>query len=127
MVTGSVSHARQPIVRILLLEVSGTPHEVDAVIDTRFNGSLTLPAATISLLGFSFRGRTSVSFADGRRDRCDIYAETVVWDGESRPVIVEAAETDALVGMRLMAGYKITIENVDGGAVVLAPLERKTP
>ncbi len=122
MITGSVNAYRDAVIRLTLLGTKGQTQEIDAVIDTGFNGSLTLPQATIDTLELSWRSRGSSILANGQVDECDIYTAVVLWDGQKRPLLIEATESDPLVGMRLMAGYRITIENIDGGPVTLEKL-----
>jgi clan AA aspartic protease len=122
VITGSVNAYRDAVIRLTLLGTQGQTQEIDAVIDTGFNGSLTLPQATIDALELNWRSRGSSILANDQVDACDIYTAVVLWDGQKRPLLVEATESDPLVGMRLMAGYRIVIENIDGGPVVLDKL-----
>ena len=43
MITGTVSVNREPIIRISVQDAHGQSHELNAVLDTGFNGWLTLP------------------------------------------------------------------------------------
>jgi hypothetical protein len=45
-----------------------------------------------------------------------------MWDGALRRTIVDEAGTDPLVGMKLLAGYELTIQVVPGGRVTIAAL-----
>ena len=119
MVTGAVNAQRDAIIRVTVLDRRGQPHEFDALMDTGFDGSLTLPSATIALLGLAWRNRSRVTLANGKMEKCDFYTGQALWEGQSRNTLIEAADTDPLVGMRLMAGYRITIDNVDGRPVAL--------
>ena len=56
----------------------GREHEVEAILDTGFNGSVTLPAGLIATLGLAWRTRGRVILANGTEDQGDIYAATVV-------------------------------------------------
>jgi clan AA aspartic protease len=117
MIAGIVNAHRQPIIRLTILNASGQSYEFDAVVDTGFNGSLTLPTATVATLGLAWSNRGSAILANGSVDECDIYVGIVLWDGQPRPILVEAADTEPLVGMRLMKDYRIIIEDTDGGIV----------
>ena len=117
MIEGTVNAHREAIILISMLDASGQPVALDAVVDTGFNGSLTLPTAFIQTLGLVWQVRGSAILANGVEEECDIYAGVVLWDGQPRHILVEAADTDPLVGMRLMSGYRIIIEDVDGGMV----------
>ncbi len=119
MITGTVNAHREAIIHIAVLDASGQPHEFDAVVDTGFNGALTLPAATIAVLGLAWRNRGSAILANGAVEDCDIYTGIALWDNRPRSILIEAAETIPLIGMRLMSGYRIIIEDVDGGTVTI--------
>ena len=101
------------------MDANGQPYEFDAVLDTGFNGSLTLPTATIATLGLPWINRGSAILANGMVEDCDIYRGVVLWDSQPHNILVEAADTDPLLGMRLMSGYRIIIEDVDGGSVAI--------
>ena len=51
MITGSVNAYREPIIGLTIRGPIGKEMEVEAVIDTGFNGSLSLPSSLIALLG----------------------------------------------------------------------------
>jgi clan AA aspartic protease len=119
VITGSVNAYTEAIIPVSLRDASGRVHNLDAVIDTGFNGSLTLPAAVIAALGLRWRNRSSVVLANGGVEECDVYAGVVIWDGQPRSILVECADTDPLVGMTLIYGYELNIQAVDGGLVTL--------
>src|SRR5690242_11529968 len=106
MIRGTVNSHREAIISIIVLDANGQPHALDAVIDTGFNGSLTLPSATIAALGLLWRNRGNTVLANGMVEDCDIYTGVILWDSQPRNILVESAETDPLVGMQLMSGYR---------------------
>jgi clan AA aspartic protease len=95
---------------------------IDAVVDTGFNGSLTLPSSVIQTLAVTLQGTRDATLADGSSLRLDVYRATVVWDGNPRAVQILSAEGGHLVGMRLMYGYELRAEVVDGGMVTITEL-----
>ena len=122
MITGVVSAQRGATLRLAVQDAGGREQDVDAILDTGFNGSLTLPPAVIGALGLPWRTRGRVILANGAEDQCDIYAATVLWDGMPRRILVEAADTDALVGMALLYRYEVRIQVVEGGSVTIEAL-----
>jgi clan AA aspartic protease len=122
MITGTVNVQREAIIRLTVLGPGGQQQEIDAVVDTGFNGFLTLPPALIDALGCIFNSQGFAEFADGRIEEVDIYETTIDWDGQERHIEVDAADTDPLVGMALMYGYKLTVEDIDGGVVTIERL-----
>ncbi|MCY3886100.1 MAG: hypothetical protein OXG19_00085 [Chloroflexi bacterium] len=45
----------------------------------------------------------------------------VFWDGRTRYVEADAADTTPLVGMRLLDGHSLYVEVEDGGRVIIEP------
>lgn len=43
MIAGTVNANREPVIRVSLQDAAGRGHDRDAVVDTGFNGWLTLP------------------------------------------------------------------------------------
>jgi hypothetical protein len=59
---------------------------------------------------------------DGSRSSFDAHEGTVLWNGRSRRIWVEVADTEPLLGMRLMIGSELRIEIVEGGDVAIREL-----
>jgi clan AA aspartic protease len=123
MIVGSVNAYREAIIPLAVCDASGQPHSMEVVVDTGFNGTLTLPSDVIAALGLIWRNRSQVTLANGAVEEVDVYAATVIWDGQPRNVLVEAAETDPLVGMTLLHGYDLHVQVIDGGSVTISKLQ----
>jgi clan AA aspartic protease len=80
----------------------GFEHEIEAIIDTGFSGSLSLPASTIAALGLPFRRIGRAILADGKESLFNIFEATVEWNGKPCRIGVHAADTDPLIGMNLL-------------------------
>lgn len=65
MMTGTVNALREAVLRLVVLGPGGREREVEAVIDTGYNGSLTLPPYLVAELGLPFRVRSSATLGDG--------------------------------------------------------------
>jgi clan AA aspartic protease len=125
VITGTVNADLEATVDLTVRGPGDRERGVRAVLDTGFDGWLTLPAAVIGSLRLAHRGRVPAMLADGTRTEFDIYAATILWDGTARPVPVGAAEGTALVGMSLLEGSRLTVEVKDGGLVrIEAPSPR---
>jgi clan AA aspartic protease len=122
MITGVVTASLQAIIRLTARGPEGQEQEVEAVIDTGFDGILTLPPALIAALGLAWRRRGRALLADGSESLFDIYEATVVWDGESRRIAVDEADINPLVGMSLLYGYELIVQAVESGSVIIQPL-----
>jgi clan AA aspartic protease len=125
MITGVVTASRQAIIRLTVRGAEGQEQEIEAVIDTGFDGTLTLPPALIETLGLVWRSRGRVLLADGSESLFDIYETVVVWDGEPRRIAVDEADIDPLVGMSLLYGYELIVQAREGGTVSIQPLPQR--
>ena len=122
MITGVVTPFHQATIRLTVRGLTGQEQEIEAVIDTGFDGALSLQLVDITSLGLPWRRRGRALLADGTESVFDIYEATVVWDGIPRRVAIDAADIDPLVGMRLLNGYELTIQAVVGGLVTITVL-----
>lgn len=122
MIIGLVNAHTGATIRLPVRAADGREREIEGILDTGFNGSLTLPPAMIASLGLQWRTRGLVMLANGTEDYCDIYAATVIWDGSPRNILVEAADTYPLVGMALLYGHDLHMQVVEGGRVVIEAL-----
>jgi hypothetical protein len=50
----------------------------------------------------------------------DFYTATVIWDGQYREV--DIAASDPLLGMAMLYGYRLQVDNVEGGIVEIKAL-----
>jgi clan AA aspartic protease len=122
VIVGTVTENREAIIRPIVRGLNGQEQEVEAVIDTGFTGFLTLPPRLITSLGLTWLGREEGVLSDGSLQVFDVYTATVIWDGQPRSVIADAADTDLLVGMGLMYRYDLRIQVVNGGTVTIEAL-----
>ncbi len=122
MIRGVVNARREGIVRLRVRGPSGVESDVDALVDSGFTSSLTLPTTTVAALGLVRRSSSSAVLADGSVRKFDIYAAEVVWGGTWRAVLVSAVGNEPLMGMRLLARHKLVMEVVPGGLVEITAL-----
>ena len=122
MITGHVTAYREAIISLKVRGPKNRECAIDAVVDTGFNGFLTLPASLTQELGLVWRRRGRAMLADGRDSLFDIYEATVTWNSRPRRIAVDEADCDPLVGMSLLYGCELTVQVVDGGRVVIRPL-----
>jgi clan AA aspartic protease len=100
-------------------------NEVNAVIDTGYTASLTLPPANIAALGLQWQTTGRGILADGSETLFDVYAAQVVWDGKVRRLLVDEADTNPLVGMELLRGYELKMEIRSRGKVTIKRLRAR--
>lgn len=123
MIEGVVNARLEAVLSLSLLGPAGQEREVDVVVDTGFNGYLTLPPELVADLGLPVVGDAEAVLADGSEAVFDVYGVTMLWDGESRYVETGAVGVDPLVGMALLDSHSLYVEIEDGGSVVIRPRE----
>ena len=121
MMTGTVNGLHEAVLRVIVRGPKGE-REIEAVVDTGFDGSLTLPSDWVEELGLPFLIRGTALLGDGTRSPFDAHEGTVLWNGQPRRVWVEVADIEPLLGMRLMRNSELKIEIVEGGSVSIREL-----
>ncbi len=123
MIEGFVNSNLEAVVTLPLQGPAGRTLEVDAVIDTGFNGYLTLPPMLVADLGLPVVGDGEAVLADGSETAFDVYGVTVLWNGQSRYVETGAVGVDPLVGMSLLDSHNLSIDVRKGGRVAIQATE----
>ena len=124
MITGSVQ-SREGRIRLKVRGPRTQEQELEAVIDTGFTSSLTLPLALIASLGLRWKSIDRGILADGTECLFDVYVGKVVWDGKERRILVHEADTDPLLGMALLSGYELKMQIRTRGKVTIKRLARR--
>jgi clan AA aspartic protease len=125
MNTGVVNAQLEACLRVRLRGPSGQILRVNAVIDTGYNGSLTLPPALIAQLGLPWHRRGRAILADGSASVYDIYAGIVVWERRQRAIPIDEVNTTPLVGTALLAGHQLTADFRPPGKVTIKRLSSR--
>ena len=122
MTIGEVTSDGDALVRVTVEDATGEAREVEAVLDTGFNGALALPHALVEAFGLARKGDVVARLASGEERRILTYRATVLLgEAPSRPVtVVEAGE--ALVGAALLWNCKVCLNYAEGGAVEIEEL-----
>ncbi len=121
--TGFVNAKREALVSILIAGPTQLPESIDAVIDTGYDGILCLPSTVIQRLGLVWSRQGFATLADGSVTVSDVFDTYIFWHNQAVKAPVESVETYPLIGMRLLNGFRLTIDVREGGAVTIVPLE----
>ena len=115
-----IGHVRERFPRIALsLQGQDQPIDVEFIVDTGFEGDLTVPPSLMARLDAPLVSYEKVLKADGSARRIPSHEVTVTWDGEQRIVEVLALEGRPLLGTILLDGYLLNAEMTEGGDVSL--------
>ena len=93
MIRGAVNAAYEPIVRLAVRGPSGQSREIEAIVDTGYNGYLTLPPALALALELPFVTSNPALLADGSEVTFDVHSATVLWDGHPQDVDAHMSDT----------------------------------
>jgi clan AA aspartic protease len=124
MITGVVK-ADEARIRLTVRGRQGREQQVEAVIDSGYTGTLTLPPALITLLGLRWQSAQRATLADGSTCVFQVYVGKVVWDGKGRQILVDEANADPLLGMRLLRGHELKMQVRYRGKVTIKRLRRR--
>ncbi|MGK7876742.1 MAG: clan AA aspartic protease [Xenococcaceae cyanobacterium] len=123
MMQGYVNENCEAVISVVVKNGSKLK-SINAVIDTGFTGFLSLPTAIIAELDLLWSYCDRGTLGDGSETLFDIYDAMVIWDGQYREIEINAAETDPLVGMSLLRGYRLKIDAIQGGLVNISALPK---
>ena len=117
MIRGVMNARNEIQIPLPILDVTCYEQVFEVVLDSGFNGSMTLPAALIAALQLPWLKQDRVEFADGRVEWIDTYQVVVVWDGVERSLEIQSIGSEPLIGMALLVGYDLRARVVVGGSV----------
>jgi clan AA aspartic protease len=119
-VTGRVV-GLQPRLGVTLVRDPGPNLEIEFVVDTGFEGTLTLPIAAVNALALPFYQSIPAHLADGSTCWAPVHVATILWDGAPVEVAVLAMGNRPLPGTLLLDGHDFTARFTDGGAIAVEP------
>lgn len=122
MIYGVVNLRCEATLSLVVSNLTGQREVIDTVIDTGFDGFLSLPSEMIVRLGLPWTISNPATLGDGSETVFDFYTGTVIWDGQYRTIDIAESETEPLLGMAMLYGYRLQIDNVEGGSVKIEAL-----
>jgi clan AA aspartic protease len=122
MITGIV-HDLEPIIPLYICGSDGKLYTQDAIIDTGFDGWLSLPPDLIKQLNLSWKRRGRAILGDGSECVFNVYEAVIIWDGDTLTIPIDEADSESLVGMSLMEGYQLMVQVFEGGSVNLSKVD----
>ncbi len=110
MLKGIVNLSGEPLVKTILLSINGRQYGHDAIIDTGFNGSLSIPEKLAKRYQWKWAGYESYEVATGDIVQQNIYLGYIAWFGKNQEVYaVSTHSRDILIGTSLLVSQKLTI------------------
>jgi clan AA aspartic protease len=121
MMQGYVNQAYEAVIPIVIKH-GNKLKSVNAVIDTGFTGFLSLPSTIIAELELPWSYRDRATLGDGSETLFDVHDATIIWDGQFREIEINSADTDPLLGMKMLRGFRLQVDTVQGGMVTIEAL-----
>lgn len=120
MISGAINQDLEAFVQIEVLGPTGKSLTVDALLDTGFNGYLTLTPKDVATIGLLWSRRDQGTLADGSIQLFDVYQANVVWNGGHRVIEVQSIDAEHLLGMSLLLGRDVLLQVAVGGFVTIS-------
>ena len=98
--------------------------EIECVVDTGFEGFLTLPSAVITKLGLPYLAQINAKLADNSNVATNVYLATILWNGVEKDIAVLGMGHRPLIGTALLEDYHLSIDFCDGGTVLVDDILR---
>ncbi|MBC1192057.1 MAG: clan AA aspartic protease [Microcystis aeruginosa K13-05] len=117
MIAGIVNADFEAIISLSICDSEGNIYAQDAIVDTGFNGWLSLPPDLIDQLNLKWKRRGRAILGDGSECVFNVYEALVIWDGDYLTIPIDEADSEPLVGMSLMEGYQLTVQVFEEGSV----------
>lgn len=84
--------------------------EIEALIDTGFNGSLMLPLDEVQKNNLKRVGKAQYTMADGTVSESSVFIAEIEWfKGKKKVPVVSSASEFPLIGMELLYHTKLTL------------------
>lgn len=119
MINGIVNADFEAIISISVCDLDGKVHNQAAIVDTGFNGWLSLPPDLIAHLNLGWKRCGRAILGDGSECIFNVYEAVLDWDGNLLTIPIDEADAEPLFGMSLMEGYQLLVQVFEGGRVEL--------
>lgn len=122
MIQGVVNFRYELTLPLVVGNSIGEREFVNTVIDTGFDGFLSLPLEIINRLELPWRTSNIATLGDGSKTLFDFYTGIVIWDGQYRSIDIAESDTEPLLGLAILRGYRLQVDNVEAGIVKIEKL-----
>lgn len=121
MMQGFVNTNYEAVISVVVSH-NGKLKSVNAFIDTGFTGFLSLSSKIIADLELPWSYRERATLGDDSETLFDIHNASIIWDGKFRGIEINSADTEPLLGMSMLRGYRLQVDNIPGRLVVIEAL-----
>ncbi len=93
--------------------------EIECVVDTGFEGFLTLPPTVVAKLKLPYIAPIDANLADNSRIVTNVHQGTIFWNGVERVIPILAMGRRPLIGTALLVDLHLGIDFCEGGTVLV--------
>jgi len=117
MMASAVTSRFEAVLNVDMEAPDGRSETLSAVIDTGFGGFIALPLELIAKMGLRLAGGDGLVLADGNEASFRVCDIVVHW--HERPLLarVQEADAEALIGMALLRGSRLTMDIIQNGSL----------
>ena len=110
MIRGFVNENDEPLLPIALI-LKNRPRRFEAVLDTGFNGHLSVPQSIVRQSGWYFAGYEEYEIATGDRVRERVYLGRMILDRQRLTThVVTSRAKDILIGTKLLSDKMLCVD-----------------
>ncbi len=95
---------------------------VEFVVDTRFEGTLTLPPSAVAALNLPYILDINAKLADDSKTKVDVHTAVILWDDREIEVAVMAMGRRPLLGTALLQGKHLEADFAENGLASIVDL-----
>ena len=129
MITGTVNALTEAILLFRLQDGLGGVVLVETLLDTGYNGDLSLPSSTIASLQLPFLTQNRGVLADGTVQTLNVYSALLEWEGQFKRIEVDEIDGRPLLGVGRRDALAVPVSNDAGDTVrrgnAVAGLDRR--
>ncbi|WP_395142124.1 hypothetical protein [Armatimonas sp.] len=122
MIVGQVDTRRNLLFPLVVRGFTGQELALTVLLDTGFSDWLSLTDEQVATLGLLPSGVAESELADGSIVPVTLYTAVVVWEGIERLIEVVGGDTDPLLGVKLLEGYRLIADFTNNGTLQLSRL-----
>ena len=111
MMQGHVNTGYEAVIS-LVIKHNNRLKSINAVIDTGFTGFLSLLQSIIDELELPWSYSDLATLGDGSETLFDVHDATIIWDGQFREIEINSADTDPLLGMKMLRGFRLQVDTI---------------
>ena len=118
MIRGIVKN-REGIVWLSVFGRRGQRETIEAIVDTGYDGCLTLPPTMIRELELRWVSFGDATLADGSEIEFKVYEGEILWDRRRILISIDSSDSTPLIGMELLEGFELTMQVRQDGPVTI--------